>query len=326
METTEARRGCQACRVAAVSILVLNTSPFIEQQRAALAQLAPDEQIHCDPLAAPPGDVEALLAFRLAPGIAPRFPALKFVACAGAGVDQLLANSDVPAHLPIVRAHDPVQGQRMAQYVTLMVLRFHRELPRLEALHAEGQWHRFLPVDERKHPIGIMGFGSIGAPIADALRGLGFPIRVWTRAARRIEGVATFVGLDGFTPFLAGSAILVCALPLTPATTGLLAASTFAALPRGAFVINVSRGAVLREADLLAAVNSGHLAGAALDVFENEPLPSGSPMWRHSRIICTPHIAAMPRPEVTAKHFLENLRRARAGLELLNVVDRNRGY
>jgi D-3-phosphoglycerate dehydrogenase/glyoxylate/hydroxypyruvate reductase A len=309
-----------------VSILVLNTSPFVEQQRTALAQLAPDLQIHTDPLAAAPADIEALLAFRLAPGIAPRFPALRFVACAGAGVDQLLANCDVPAHVPVVRAFDPMQGQRMAQYVTLMALRFHRELPRLEALHAQAQWHRFLPVDERKHAVGIMGYGSIGAPIAHALSGLGFPIRVWTRSPRRIDGVETFAGHDDFATFLARTAILVCALPLTPATTGLLGASEFSALPRGAFVINVSRGAVLREDDLLAAVDSGHVAGAALDVFETEPLPTASPLWRHPNILCTPHIAAMPRPDVAAKHFLENLRRARAELELLNVVDRNRGY
>ena len=309
-----------------MSILVLNTSPFVEQQRAALARLAPAERIHTDPLAAPPAEVEALLAFRLAPGIAPRFPELKFVACAGAGVDQLLTNSDVPAHVPVVRAVDPMQGQRMAQYVALMALRFHRELPRLEALHAQGQWHRFLPADESRHTVGIMGFGSIGAPIADALRCLGFSIRVWTRVRRRVDGVEAFAGPENVARFLSASAILVCALPLTPATTGLLNAAAFAALPRGAFVINVSRGAVLREDDLLAAVNAGHLAGAALDVFEAEPLPSTSPLWRHPKILCTPHIAAMPRPEVAAKHFLENLRRARAGLDLLNVVDRNRGY
>jgi D-3-phosphoglycerate dehydrogenase/glyoxylate/hydroxypyruvate reductase A len=309
-----------------VSILVLNTSPFVEQQRAALAELAPDEQIHTDPIAAPPADVEALLAFKLAPGIAPRFPALKFVACAGAGVDQLLANCDVPAQLPVVRAFDPMQGHRMAQYVTLMVLRFHRELPRLEALHAEGQWHRFLPIDERKHAVGIMGYGSIGAPIAQVLMQLGFPVRVWTRRPRSIDGVKAFAGRDGFVPFLAQSAILVCALPLTPETAGLLGAPEFSALPRGAFVINVSRGAIVREGELLAAVDSGHLAGAALDVFEIEPLPTASPLWRHRKILCTPHIAAMPRPDVAAKQFLENLRRARAGLELLNVVDRNRGY
>ena len=309
-----------------MSILVLNTSPFVDQQRAALALLAPEERIHTDPDTAPPDDVEALLAFKLAAGVTPRFPALKFVACAGAGVDDLLATPDVPPHLPIVRAVDPLQGQRMAQYVTLMVLRFHRELPRLEAQHEAAQWRRFLPVDEANRTVGVMGYGSIGAPIADVLMRLGFPVAVWTRAERRIDSVATFAGSGGLPPFLARSAILVCALPLTNATAGLLAAPAFAALPRGAFVVNASRGAVLREDDLVAAIDAGHLAGAALDVFETEPLPATSPLWRHPKILCTPHIAAMPRPEVAARQFLENLRRARGGLALLNLVDRNRGY
>ena len=123
-----------------------------------------------------------------------------------------------------------------------------------------------------------MGYGSIGAPIADVLARLGFRSHVWTRGPRRIDGVETFAGTDELAPFLARSAILVCALPLTPATAGLLGAPAFAALPRGAFVVNVSRGAVLREDDLLAAVDSGHLAGAALDVFETEPLPAASPL------------------------------------------------
>jgi len=309
-----------------LSILVLNTSPFVEQQRAALALLAPNERIHTDPDTAPSSDIEAMLAFKLAAGITPRFPALKFVACAGAGVDDLLATPDVPPDLPIVRAVDPLQGQRMAQYVTLMVLRFHRELPRLESQHAAAEWRRFLPLDEAKRTVGVMGYGSIGAPIADVLMRLGFPVAVWSQTQRRIDGIDAFAGSGGLAPFLARSAIVVCALPLTSATTGLLAAPAFAALPQEAFVVNVSRGAVLREADLVAAIDSGHIAGAALDVFETEPLPATSPLWRHPKILCTPHIAAMPRPEVAARQFLENLRRARDGRALLNVVDRRRGY
>ena len=273
-----------------------------------------------------PGDVEALLAFKLAPGIAPRFPALRFIACAGAGVDDLLATPDVPPHVPVVRAVDPVQGQRMAQYVALMALRFHRDLPRLEAQHAGGRWHRFAPLAEDERAIGVMGYGSIGAPIVDVLARLGFPVAVWTRTPRRIDGVASFAGSADLAPFLARSAILVCALPLTTATHGLLAAGAFAALPRGAYVINVSRGAVLREDDLAAAVDTGQLAGAALDVFATEPLPATSPLWRHPKILCTPHIAAMPRADVAARQFLENLRRARAGEPLTNLVDRSRGY
>lgn len=309
-----------------MAVLVLATSPFVEQQRAALASLAPDERIYTDPGSAPPADVEALLAFRLAPGIASRFPALRFIACAGAGVDDLLATPDVPRHIPIVRAVDPLQGRRMAQYVALMVLRFHRDLPRLEAQHRDARWQRFAPGPEEDCAIGVMGHGSLGAPIVGVLAGLGYPVAVWTRTPRRIEGAESFAAAAGLVPFLARSRVLVCALPLTSATVGLLAARAFAALPRGAYVINVSRGAVLREADLVAAVDGGHLAGAALDVFETEPLPAASPLWRHAKILCTPHVAAVPRADVAARQFLDNLRRARSGQPLVNVVDRDRGY
>ena len=309
-----------------MAILVLVTSSFVEQQRAALAALAPGERIHTDPDLAPPAEIEALLAFKLAPGIAPRFPALKFIACAGAGVDDILATSDVPLHVPVVRAVDSLQGQRMAQYVALFVLRIQRDLPRLEAQHNDAAWRRFMPVPEEDCGIGVMGYGSIGSPVVDVLSRLGFPVAVWTRTPREIEGAKSFAGTDGLAPFLARSRVLVCALPLTSETRGLLDARTLAALPRGAYVINVSRGAVLREADLAAAVDAGHLAGAALDVFETEPLPATSPLWRHPKILCTPHIAAAPRAEVAARQFLDNLRRARAGEPLVNVVDRFRGY
>ncbi len=139
---------------------------------------------------------------------------------------------------------------------------------------------------------------------------------MWTRTPHRIDGAESFAGPTALAPFLARSPILVCALPLTAATSGMLGKDLFAALPRGAYVINVSRGAVLRERELLAAVDADHLAGAALDVFATEPLPAPSPLWRHPRILCTPHIAAMPRPEVAARQFLDNLRRARAGAPL----------
>lgn len=309
-----------------MAILVLATSSFVEQQRAALAGLAPGERIYTDPASAPPADVEALLAFKLAPGIASRFPALKFIACAGAGVDDLLATPDVPGHLPIVRAVDPLQGQRMAQYVALMVLRFHRDLPQLEAQQRDARWQRFNPMPEEACRIGVMGYGSLGAPVVDVLARLGYSVAVWTRTPRRVERAESFAGPTEFAAFLARTLVLVCALPLTSETRGLLAARAFAALPHGAYIVNVSRGDVLRESDLAAAVDRGHLAGAALDVFETEPLPATSPLWRHPKILCTPHIAAVPRADVAAAQFLDNLRRARSGQPLVNVVDRGRGY
>jgi D-3-phosphoglycerate dehydrogenase/glyoxylate/hydroxypyruvate reductase A len=309
-----------------MAILVLATSPFVERQLVALRALAPDERIFTDPDSAPADGIEAILAFRLAAGIAPRFAGLRFVGCAGAGVDELLATPDLPRGLLIVRAVDPMQGTRMAQYVTLMALRFYRDLPRFEAQQREARWHRPPPAPESAFGVGVMGCGSIGAPIVDVLARLGFPVATWTRTPRAIPGAETFAGTADLAAFLARSRILVCALPLTAGTRGLLNATTLAALPRDACLINVSRGAVLREADLVAAIDAGHLAGAALDVYATEPLPVDSPLWRHPKILCTPHVAAEPRPEVAAEQFLDNLRRARRGEPLANIVDRERGY
>ena len=307
-------------------VLVLPTSAFVERQLAALRAVAPEERIYTDPASAPADEIEAILAFRLATGIASRFAALRFIACAGAGADDLLATPDLPANVPVVRAIDPQQGARMAQYVALMALRHFRELPRLETQQREARWSRSPPASELDFPVGVMGFGSIGAPIVDVMSRLGFPVSIWTRTTHAIDGATSFAGPAALAAFLARSRILVCTLPLTAATHGLLDAQALARLPRGAHVINVSRGRVLNEEDLIAAIDVGHIAGATLDVFETEPLPADSPLWRHPKILCTPHVAAEPRAEVAAALFVENLRRARNGLTLINRVDRVRGY
>ena len=173
-----------------------------------------------------------------------------------------------------------------------MVLRFHRDLPRLEAQHATRSGSDSIRSPEDDHAVGVMGYGSIGAPIVEVLGGSGYPVAVWTRTPRRVEGVESFAGPTEFAPFLGRSRRARLCAAADAGNGGLLAAGAFAALPRGAYVINVSRGAVLREDDLAAAVDVGHLAGAALDVFATEPLPAASPLWRHPKILCTPHIAA----------------------------------
>jgi glyoxylate/hydroxypyruvate reductase len=307
-----------------VSILVLATSRFMEQQLAALRALAPHERFETDPDTARADGVEALVAFHFAAGIASRFPKLRLVASPGAGVDDLLAAGDIPAHVPIVRAIDPLQGGRMAQYVALMVLRQQRDLPRLEAQHRRAEWRRFAPGEEGT--VGLLGYGTIGAPVAAALRRLGFPVIAWTRTPHAGAEIEVCAGSAALRPFLARCNVLVCTLPLTPETHDLLDAHAFATLPRGAYLINVSRGGVLREADMVAALDAGQLCGAALDVFAAEPLPSASPLWRRPEILCTPHVAAPPRSEEVARQILDNLRRAREDRPLVNVVNRARGY
>lgn len=318
-------RGSSDPAARSVSVLVLSTSKFVEQQLAAIRAAAPSLAIHTDPASAP-ADVEAIHAFMLAPGIAPRFPALRFVASAGAGVDLILACPDLPSHLPVVRPVDPMQATRLAQYVALAVLRHARGLPRYEAQQRERRWARLPQPDESSFAVGLMGCGALGAPVATTLRALGYPVAVWTRSGRAPPGTRAYAGDAALPAFLARSHVLVCLLPLTADTRGLVDAAALARLPQGAHVISVSRGGIVDEAALVAAIDAGRLSGATLDVYATEPLPDASPLWRHPAILCTPHIAAIARPGVVAAQFLDNLARSRAGRPLVRTVDRDRGY
>ncbi|MCC7113334.1 MAG: glyoxylate/hydroxypyruvate reductase A [Burkholderiales bacterium] len=308
-----------------MSILVLPTSKFVEQQLDALRAAAPALAIHTDPAAAP-ADLEAIHAFRLPAGIAPRFHSLRFVASAGAGVDEILACPDLPARVPIVRPVDPIQGTRLAQYVAMAVLRHARELPRYEAQQRAGRWIRLAHRDESSCAVGLMGCGALGAPVAAVLRKLGYPLAVWTTSGRAPPGARAYAGDGALEAFLARSHVLVCLLPLTARTRGLVGARTLSRLPRDAYVIGASRGGIIDEEALLAAIETGRLAGAAFDVYAAEPLPADNPLWRHPQVLCTPHVAAMPRPEVVAAQLLDNLSRAREGRPLVRLVDRDRGY
>jgi glyoxylate/hydroxypyruvate reductase A len=171
-----------------------------------------------------------------------------------------------------------------------------------------------------------MGLGELGARAAQLLVAQGFPVLGWSRTAKAIAGVTSYAGRSELHAFLHRSAILVCLLPLTAETRGILDAETFASLPHGACVINVARGAHLVEADLLAALDSGHLAGATLDVFRTEPLPPDDPLWRHPKVLVTPHVASYSLPATAADGVVDNIRRARAGQPLRHQVDRARGY
>jgi len=309
-----------------MSILVHVTSPFLAAQLHALRRLAPHESIRSDTDPAAPDDVEVVLAFRLPPGAANRHPRLRFVACAGAGVDELVASAALPEQIPVTRPHDPAQAARMAQHVSLAVLQWHRGLSRHRRQQHERRWHREASEPERAWTVGLMGFGVLGRAVSRSLATFGYPLRSWTRTRHDAPGVESYAGDAELAAFAAGTRVLVCLLPLTPSTRNLASGPLLRALPRGAYVVNVSRGAIVDEHALLAAVRDGHVAGAALDVFAEEPLPAASPLWTDERILVTPHVAAMPDPDVAARQLLDNLSRARRGEPLLHTIDRSRGY
>jgi phosphoglycerate dehydrogenase-like enzyme len=270
--------------------------------------------------------VEAILAWRLKPGTLAQYPNLRVVCAVAAGVDKLLRAGDIPPHVPVTRVVDPSQCQQIAQYVVACTLRHTRELPRYAEQQAQALWLRHRPRASAQCRVGVLGLGSVGRAITQAFVPLGYPVAGWSRTPHDVPGVTTHAGSDGLAALLARSDVLVCALPLTPATRGLLCRDTLAQLPAGAYVINVGRGEQLVEADLRALLDEGHLGGAALDVFEREPPPPDNWVWTHPKVLATPHIAGEVSRAVVAEQTLEALLWAREGRPQPRAVDRNAGY
>jgi glyoxylate/hydroxypyruvate reductase len=298
------------------TILLLPPDPSQSPALAAEVQaLAPGHVLLPDPRLL--GDdelarVDVVLGWRFPPGLAGRLPALRWVCSMAAGVEKLLV-PDLPATVPLSRVVDADQALGIAQYVTLMALRHAREQPLYDAQQRERSWRRHPMAAARPH-VAVLGWGAVGRALAPPLQALGFTVEGWHRGAG-----------DLFT-LLARSDIVVVTLPLTPETTGLLDARAFAAMRRGTFLINVARGGHVVEADLIAAVTSGQLSGAALDVQQHEPLPPDDPLWTTPGITVTPHIAAQSSLATVARQFVDGLACLDAGQPLPNVVDRDRGY
>ena len=304
-----------------VSSRPLPAAPFAE----ALRRAAPDIPVWTDADDPPAGAVEAILAWRLGPGVLPRYPNLRVLCSTGAGVDKLLVD-DLPPGLPVTRVVDPAQGIEMTQYVVAQALAFTRELPRYAAQQARRDWTRHPVRPAACCRVGVMGLGEVGQAIAAAFGPLGYPVAGWSRTRRDVPGVATFAGREELPAFLARTDILVCALPLTAETRGLLRRDTLARLPQGAFFINVGRGEQVVEPDLRALLDAGHLAGAALDVLEREPPRPDDWVWSHPGVTMTPHIAAQASFEVVAEQCVDALRRAREAMAQPRAIDRALGY
>ena len=214
----------------------------------------------------------------------------------------------------------------MSEYVTMHVLRYHREVPALEQQQRDKVWHELIAPTAPSRKVGLLGFGVLGQDAARVLRALKFDLASWSRTPKRVAGVQSFCGADGLGPFLARTEILVCLLPLTAKTQGILNRDLLAKLPRGACLINAGRGGHQVEEDILAALDSGQLAGATLDVFLTEPLPTGSPFWTHPKVTLTPHIASVTQQISAIEQVVANIRRIQAGKTPLNTVDRELGY
>lgn len=270
-------------------------------------------------------EVEYLVAWEPPPELLASLPNLRVLFSTGAGVDHLDLAS-LPPGISVVRMVEPGIVNGMIEYVTMSVLALHRNLVDYVRLQAAGEWHplRVLPAASRR--VGVMGLGVLGQAVLKRLDVFGFPLYGWSQSLKNIAGVTTYAGRESLDCFLGHCDILICLLPLTTATRGILDGKVFSALPRGAALINVGRGAHLDHAALLDALDSGQLSAAILDVSEPEPLPPAHPFWRHSRILFTPHIASVTQPETAALMVIDNLARHQRGEPLHDLVDRARGY
>jgi glyoxylate/hydroxypyruvate reductase A len=254
-----------------------------------------------------------------------RLPNLRALFSMGAGVDQLNL-ATIPASIPVIRMVEPGIVEGMASYITMAVLALHRDLVGYIADQRARRWAPIKPRPASDRRIGIMGLGVIGAAAIEALRPFGFQLHGWSRSAKRFPGVTCHAGAEALPAFLASSDILVCVLPLTDATRGILDARLFAQLPRGAGLINAGRGGHLVESDLIPALDDGRLSAAALDVFSAEPLGADHPFWTHPRILMTPHVGASTQATTAASVLIANIRRLERGEMPASLVDRQRGY
>jgi glyoxylate/hydroxypyruvate reductase A len=274
-----------------------------------------------------PGEIRYVAGFRPPPGFLKTLPNLKAVFSLGAGVDGFLRDPEFPKHLPLVRFVDPTLMHEMAQFVTMHVLIAHRGQRFFDTMQRQSKWQqRMLTKPSRDTSIGILGLGDIGATIAASLQGFDFQLLGWSRSRKAVPGVKSFAGKEELPQFLAECDYCVCVLPLTDDTRGIMNADFFAKLPKDAFVINVARGGHLIQEDLIAALDSGHLSGAVLDVFQTEPLPADSPIWRHPKITATPHIAGITDPRMALAYVADCVARCESGKPLDNIVDLGKGY
>lgn len=310
-----------------MTILFSSTSDNAEDWLAALSRHLPGESVRVWPDLGPPEAIEFAVVWKPQPGLLARLPNLRAILSLGAGIDHLTGDQTLPRHVPLVRLIDPSLTTQMSEYVVMNVLRHLRRMPDYARLQGEARWKPLLPApDPARCRVGLMGLGVLGRDAADKLRPFGFPLRAWTRERRNTPGIESFQGENGLTPFLNGCDILVCLLPLTAETRGILNANRFAAMPRGAAIINAARGGHVVTADLLAALESGQLSGATLDVTDPEPLPADHPLWRHPMVTITPHVASLTLPETAAAIMAQTIRNLRSGLPINGLVDLDRGY
>lgn len=273
-----------------------------------------------------PGAIRFALAHDPGAQAFDRFSGLELICSWGAGVERLVLHPGLPQRVPVKRMTDPAQAQMMAGFAAYYVTGWQRRMFDYPGQQARRNWHEINTTLPQEFPVGILGYGKMGAAIAKGLAAMGFPVTAWASRPRSEPDAVVLSGKAGFETVVSGSAALINVLPLTPATQGLLSAPVFAAMRSDAILIQLARGAHLVEPDLIAALDSGRPALAALDVMDVEPLPKDSPLWAHPRIMITPHVASSASQSGVARSVAEGIEAHLRGAVPDGLVDRSLGY
>ena len=292
--------------------------------RQALARELPDLEFYHSGECVEPEKVRYLLTWNVPNDVA-RFRNLEVLFSIGAGVDQFKPET-IPERVKLVRMVEDGIIRMMQEYVVLGVLTLHREMLAYREQQGRGLWQALASVQSTDRRVGFLGLGMLAQAAIDRLKPFRFPLAAWSRSKRTVEGITCFHGDDQLGSFLKATDILVCLLPLTKETSGILNARLFSLLSTGARLLHVGRGPQLDQGALIESLDSGHLAAAMLDVTDPEPLPESHPLWSHPKVIITPHIASVTQPHTAAQSVIENIRRHRAGQNPIGLVDRTRGY
>ena len=292
----------------------------------ALKELRPKLKVQIHPEAENKNEIEFALAWSHPLGVFKEYPNLKVVSSMGAGVDHILRDPELPETITITKLEDPHLTRDMGIFVVALVLNHITNLTTYKQNEQEHLWKRkrYLTTDDVI--VGIMGVGALGAHVATQLVKLGFQVNGWARTGKSIDDVQVFIGEAEFDAFLSEADILICLLPLTPETENILNRETLKKLPENAFVINVARGHHVVDEDLIEMIDNGHLSGASLDVFREEPLPADHPFWSHPKINITPHTASVTDPASAVFQVLENYDRLQKNEPLKNIVSPELGY
>ncbi len=296
-----------------------------ETWRAALNAELPDLDIRRAEDVEDPLSVRYALVWKPPAGFFAPYANLGMVINLGAGVDSLVQRNDLP-NVPITRLSDPNMSRMMAGFVLFAVLRYARDIPVFEQAQRDGVWKYVHPRDPKDVRVTVLGLGELGSTAARELARQGFDVTGWARSPKQIDGVTCLSGAETFDDALKAAEILVVMLPSTPQTRKLLGEDQLSLLPAGAKFINVSRGDVVDQPALVAALTSGRISEATLDVFEVEPLPPGDPLWTLPNVLITPHLASIALPASASIQIAENIRRLRKGLDPLAKIDLAKGY